>query len=172
MNRQQRRRSAHVSKRSKAPAAKQLSQRARFEQDLRTALVCEDIKLVNVVPGQEQSASDSSGAGKPTGETYWVFTVHAEGRFLHIRSGRGTLADVASGVTRAVRDAIKKQDEPTGAVAISAPSPGAPSIVEEASKPALPVQFAPQAPTPAPVVFNESELSLAERIKRAQAGGA
>lgn len=145
MNRSQRRRAQHQAKvQKKDKNARQLSQRARFEQDLRRALECEDMKLVSMAPSQEQHAD----TGAPTGETFWVLTVYAEGRFVHIKSSRGTIADIASGVVRAAREAIAKQDSPDKT---TAPAPTV-SLAE--------ADAAIRAATP------PAPLSLGERIER------
>jgi hypothetical protein len=143
VNRAQKRRAEKLARvKKKDTQLKQLSVRARFESDVRTALLHVGIKLVSMTPGREHEAA----SGTPTGETHWVMTVHAEGvGFLTVRSSRGTVADVAAGVARVVREKI-----------------------EELAKPAEPEPVM-TGPTKLanPVVIDEP-LTLAERIRRAQ----
>lgn len=160
VNRSQRRRAAHHAKRNpKNKESKQLSQRSRFEQDLREALLCADIKLISTVPGQEQDAT----TGRPTGAAYWVFTLYAGGRFVTVKSSKGPLADVASGVTRAVREALEKgssevrlEKEPL----LEAPSVSAADVEAFLT------------PQPPALLSEPEDITLAERIERAERAAA
>ncbi len=153
MNRSQRRHASHRAKRSgKTKNDLELQQRSRFETDLRAALECENIRLIACVPGQDEK----------TKEVVWVFTVYAgdPGRFITVQSPRGTLANLATGVTHVVRKQLATGDATVGAEIEPVVELQAPRVSAEKVPVALPAE--PARPIEA------IELSIGERIRRAE----